>query len=264
MAPDFPEAGIDFEKANAARMYDYWLGGGHNFAVDREQAARVEAGNPAMVHAARSNRAFLGRVIRWAVAQGIDQFLDLGSGVPTVGNVHEIAHRLDPDARVAYVDFETVAVTHARSILAPIDHVTITAADLREPDTVLGAPGVAGLLDFDRPVAVLAVAVLHFVEGDLGAVLARYRERLVPGSALAVNHVSDDQDDPDLAARVRAGADAYRGSATPLTTRSRADLAAVLTGLEIVPPGMVDVTDWPTPQPGVAPIGVHAAVARVP
>jgi S-adenosyl methyltransferase len=91
MEPDFPVAGIDFEKANAARMYDYWLGGGHHFAVDREQAARIEAGNPAMVHAARSNRAFLGRVVRWAVAQGIDQFLDLGSGVPTVGNVHEIA-----------------------------------------------------------------------------------------------------------------------------------------------------------------------------
>lgn len=175
------EAGIDFESANAARMYDYYLGGAHNFAVDRERAEAAIAVHPSLPYMARANRAFMGRVVRWCLAErGIDQFLDLGSGVPTVGNVHEVAHEHDPHARVAYVDFEPVAVAHASTIIADagLANVTVTRADAREPEAVLGAPGVAGLLDFDRPVALLAVALFSFIAGDAAGLLARYRAAL--------------------------------------------------------------------------------------
>ncbi|MCD2190724.1 SAM-dependent methyltransferase [Actinomycetospora soli] len=254
--PDVPE-GVDVERANVARMYDYWLGGAHNFAVDRVHADRIEASNRTARHAARSNRAFLRHVVRWCVARGIDQFLDLGSGVPTVGNVHEIAG----DARVAYVDHEAVAVAHSRSILVDVDRATITQADLADADAVLGAPGVADLLDFSRPVAVLAVAVLHYVPGDLTALLAPYRDRLVSGGALAISHVSDEQDDPDLSARVRAAAEVFRSSADPVTLRSRAELASPFDGLAVAEPGMVDVVDWPDARPGVEKVGMYGVCA---
>ena len=190
------EAGIDFERANAARIYDYFLGGAHNFASDRAQAAKIVAANPDMPRVCRVNRDFLGRVVRWCLAEGVDQFLDLGSGVPTVGNVHEIALARRPEARIAYVDFEPVAVQHAREITAGLDGVSVTQGDLRQPKKVLGAPGVADLLDFDRPVAILAVAVLHFIDDDLPAIFGRYRDALGAGSILALNHGSSDQDDP--------------------------------------------------------------------
>lgn len=249
--------GVDVDRANVARMYDYWLGGAHNFAIDREYADRIEASNRTARHAARSNRSFLRHVVRWCLAQGIDQFLDLGSGVPTVGNVHELA----PGARVAYVDHEGVAVAHARTILAGIDRASVTQADLADADAVLGAPGVADLLDFSRPVAVLAIAVLHYVPGDLVALLAPYRERLVPGGALAISHVSDEQDDAELADRIRAAAEVFAGSANPVTLRSRAELLAPFDGLAVAEPGMVDVVDWPAARPDVEKVGMYAVCA---
>ncbi len=248
------EAGIDFENANAARMYDWFLGGAHNFAVDRERAAAIVAANPHAAELARANRAFLGRAVEWCLDAGIRQFLDLGSGVPTAGNVHEIADAYDPHARVAYVDFEPVAAAHAADLLAGLDTVSNTRADLREPDTVLAAPGVARLLDFDRPIAVLAVSVLHFVDLDdeqFAALLVRYTRDLVPGSAFVVSHLSDDHDDPELAGRVRGEAAALQSSATPCTLRSRSQLRAALgelPGFELVAPGLVDILGWPTPQ----------------
>jgi trans-aconitate methyltransferase len=262
-----PEAGIDYERANAARMYDWFLGGSHNFAVDREQAARVLEHLPDIVTIARANRAYLGRVVRWCAERGIDQFLDLGSGVPTVGNVHEVARRVARAARVAYVDFEPVAVAHGRELLAGDDAATVTFADLRDPPGVMTAPGVAGLLDLTRPVAVLAVAVLHFVPDQprpVADLLRDYWSHLVPGSVLAFSHSSHDQDDEALGARVQAGADAYRGSATESTLRSRAELRALLHGLAVVPPGIVDVTAWPAPRPGADPAGLYAGVGVVP
>ena len=260
---EFLGAGVDFERANAARMYDYFLGGGHNFAVDREQAAQVVARHPDFVRVCQANRSYLARVVRACGERGIDQFLDLGSGVPTVGNVHEIAQRIRPDARVAYVDIEPVATTYAATILAGDGGATITRADLRDVDAVLRAPGVAGLLDFSRPVALLAVAVLHFLPGDLVPVLAAYRRALVPGSLVVLSHGSDDQDDPDLAARARASSEQYRTSDTPATARSRAELRRVLSGLELVPPGLVDLVAWPE-KGDDEPVGIYAAVARVP
>ena len=257
------EVGIDFERANAARIYDYFLGGAHNFASDRAQAEKIVVGNPDMPRVCRANRAFLGRVVRRCVEQGVDQFLDLGSGVPTVGNVHEIALRLDPGARVAYVDFEPVAVHHARDITAAFDTVTVTRADLRRPEEVLQAPGVADLLDLARPVAVLAVAVLHFVDDDLPAIFRRYREVLSPGSVLAVNHGSADHDDPVLAESVRTIERGYRGSATPVVLRDRAQIRELFTGYELMPPGLVDPVHWPTPDPAAEPVGAYAGVGRL-
>jgi hypothetical protein len=257
------EVGIDFDRANAARIYDYFLGGAHNFASDRDQAARIVAANPDMPRVCRVNRDYLGRVVRWCVEAGIDQFLDLGSGVPTVGNVHEIALRLCPEARVAYVDFEPVAVQHARDITATLDGVTVTQADLRQPEEVLQAPTVAGLLDFSRPVAILAIAVLHFVDDDVPAIFGRYREALAPGSVLAINHGSSDQDDPELAEAVRNIERGYRGSATPVVLRDRTQIRALLTGFELVPPGLVDPVHWPVPDPGSPPIGAYAGIGRL-
>jgi hypothetical protein len=259
------EAGIDFERANAARIYDFLLGGAHNFAVDREQAGLILARHPDMARVCRENRAYLARAVRWCLESGIDQFLDLGSGVPTVGNVHEIAHAHNPAARVAYVDFEPVAVASAREISAGLESVTVTAADLREPEAVLGAPGVAGLLDFTRPVALLAVAVLRFVSDDLVPILAGYRAALAPASVIVLSHGSHDWDDPALAAAQREAAAGYHSSATPAALRTRAQLYELLTGLDLLAPGLVDLTAWPTPtDPQPVLVGAYAAVARVP
>ncbi len=260
--PEFLEAGIDFDRANAARMYDYYLGGAHNFAVDREHAKQAIEANPRAPYIAQTNRAFLGRVVRWCLAQGVTQFLDLGSGVPTVGNVHEIAHAIDPDARVAYVDVEPVAVAHATEILADIPTASVTRANVRDPETVLASPGVAGLLDFDQPVALLAVAVLPFIAGDAAELLARYRAPLAPGSVVARSHLSDDITDPTVAQAMRALRDAYATAATPLHLRDREQLLDALAGLELAEPGLVDIVDWPEPQQ-IEPSWAYGAVARV-
>ncbi|RZT86775.1 O-methyltransferase involved in polyketide biosynthesis [Pseudonocardia sediminis] len=254
----------DLERANAARMYDYLLGGAHNFAVDREAAEHALARRADLGEVARANRRFLGRVVRRCLDEGIGQFLDLGSGVPTVGNVHEIAHAGAPDARVAYVDIEPVAVAAGRSLVAGSDLVTVTHGDLRDPAAVLGAPTVAQHLDLTRPVAVLAVAVLHFVPGDLTALLAGYRDALVPGSVLALSHGSDDVDDPELAARVRAGVEAYRGTASEAHLRTRAEIVDALGGADaLLPPGLVDLEDWPDAQDTRPATGMVGAVARI-
>lgn len=256
--------GIDFSRPNAARMYDFMLGGAHNFATDRRQVAKVIENRPDAVRAVWETRSYLRRVVQWCAEAGLDQFLDLGSGVPTVGNVHEIARVTTPSVRVAYVDYEPVAVAHASEIVADLDTVTITRADLRDHEAVLAAPGVASLIDFGRPVALLALSVLHFVPGDIVGVLGRYRAELAPGSVVAITHGSEDQDDPAVGADMRAMIEAYRGTANEATSRSRADLYALLDGLEIVEPGLVDIVDWPHARPDTARVGTYGAVARVP
>ncbi|MGH3545345.1 MAG: SAM-dependent methyltransferase, partial [Mycobacteriales bacterium] len=148
---------VDPDLPNPARMYDYYLGGAHNFAADRELAQRALAAQPALARAAQCNRHFLGRVVRYSIGAGIDQFLDLGSGIPTAGNVHQVAQQQSPLARVAYVDNESVAVAHSAELLLNNPNASITHADLRDVDAVLSAPGVAGLLDFSRPIALLTV-----------------------------------------------------------------------------------------------------------
>jgi SAM-dependent methyltransferase len=234
---------LDPTVPNAARMYDYYLGGSANLAVDREAAEQMIEAVPDIKFCAYANRAFLGRVVRWLCGQGIDQFLDLGSGIPTVGNVHEIARRANPAARVAYVDVEPVAVSYARRLLADEELVTVTRADIRDPGSVLSAPGVAGLFDFDRPVAVLAVAILHAMSDadDPAGFLAAYRRACVPGSHLAISHVSPLTFDP---LQVKASEEVYARTPTPVVYRDRDEIAAFLDGYQPVEPGLVLLPLW--------------------
>jgi len=229
-------------------MYDYFLGGAQNFAVDRAAADQASRAFPHIQVGARVNRSFLGRAVRYLVRHGVDQFLDLGSGIPTVGNVHEIAHRHRPTARVAYVDYEPVAVAHARRLLADNSLVSITQADIRRPDEVLAAPGVCDLLDFGRPVAVLATAILHFLpdDDDPHGMLASYRDACGPGSYLAISHGSQvtltDQ-------QIKEFLEAYARTATPALFRGVERIRPLLAGYDLVPPGLVLLPQWHPDEP---------------
>jgi trans-aconitate methyltransferase len=253
---------VDPETPNAARMYDYFLGGSHNFAADRAAAERVKAGLPFAVELARANRFFLHRAVRFCVAEGIDQFLDLGSGIPTVGNVHEVVQALNPAARVAYVDNEPVTVASAMALLEGEPLASITAADLRDPDAVFDAPGVRDLLDLTRPVALLTVAVLHFIpdEDDPAALAQRYRNRLAPGSFHAITHGTADHDSSEVEALTTV----YRSTANPAIARTRAQVAALFGDTELVEPGLVDATEWrPDDSVGAQHRGFYAGVGRI-
>lgn len=187
---DLPE-GTDTERPNPARIYDYFLGGSRNFAADRAAAEAIEAASPGSVRAAiRGNRACLRRMVRWCARQGVEQFLDLGSGIPTVGNVHEIVAQVRRDARTVYVDCEPVALAAARRLLADTTTAMVVDADVRDPVAVLAAAEATGLIDLARPVAITGLALWHFVpdDGVVAAALAAYRAACVPGSYLAMTH----------------------------------------------------------------------------
>lgn len=237
-----PSEDIDLTRPSAARVYDYYLGGAHNFAVDREMAEQAIAMWPDLPLIMQANRAFLRRAVRFCVAQGIRQFLDLGSGIPTVGNVHEVARQAAADARVVYVDSDPVAVTHSRKLLAGDDLTAVVQADLRHPDDVLGNATVRSLLDLSQPVAVMMVAVLHFVpdSDDPAKIVASYRDAMAPGSFLVLSHASQDGP-PD---KVDSHQDLYRRTATPMTMRSRSAVTGLFDGLDLVDPGVVFFPLW--------------------
>ena len=239
MSEQWVPDGIDLSRPNAARMYDYLLGGAHNFDPDRQYAERLLAMAPEVREIAGANRAFLRRAVTWLVTNGVDQFLDLGSGIPTVGNVHEVAHRLDPACRVVYVDTEPVAVTHARQLLADEPRVAALQADLRDPASVLAAPEVTGTLDLSRPVAVLLVSVLHFVPDEQrpADLVGAYLAGTVPGSYLAISHVTRNEHTDEVRSL-------YRQTSDRLYPRDRAEIAALLGGYPLVPPGLVRLPDW--------------------
>jgi hypothetical protein len=227
-------------------MYDYYLGGSHNFAVDRELAAQVFEAWPDMPRAAQANRAFLRRAVRFLAAQGVWQFLDIGSGIPTVGNVHEVAQAATPDARVVYVDTDPVAVTHSRSLLAGDEQTSVVEADGRHPAELLANPAVTALLDLSEPVGLLMVALLHFVldEEDPRGILAGYAAGLAPGSWLVVSHGST-----DTAPGVATMETLYEQTATPIQMRSRAELATLLEDVELVEPGVEFLPAWRPDHP---------------
>ncbi|HEX6347207.1 SAM-dependent methyltransferase [Umezawaea sp.] len=256
---------VDLTRPSVARMYDYFLGGSHNFAVDREAAKAVEKIYPGMAGAARANRNFLRRAVRYLSDQGVDQFLDLGSGIPTVGNVHEIAQQTNPGARVVYVDVEPVAVAHSIAMLAEEQHAVAVRADLRDPDEVLATPEVREVLDLDRPLAVLLSAVLHFVpDGDHPhAAVARYRDAVCSGSYVAISHGSLDgvtQDGVTSGERVQA---VYQRSDARLVLRSAADIACFFDGLDLVDPGVVLLPEWRSDSDD-AYISAYVGVGRKP
>lgn len=237
---------LDLEVPSAARMYDYFLGGSHNFKVDRDfanQVLEIAAWPP---NVTRLNRSFLWRVVRFCLDQGIRQFLDLGSGIPTVGNVHEVAQQRVPDARVVYVDYEPVAYQHAQSMLAENPYATIIQADIRDPELILNHPGTRELLDFSQPVGLLMVGVLLFIAPeDRPAELVRtYRERLAPGSYLAISHLCDEHAPPELREQVNNLVAAYREVNEQLQVRSYEEITSWFDGMELVEPGVTFLPDW--------------------
>ncbi|HEU0088226.1 MAG TPA: SAM-dependent methyltransferase [Pseudonocardiaceae bacterium] len=242
--------GLDVTRPSAARMYDYLLGGGHNFEADRQLAARVSGAHPGCWDIARLNRAFLRRAVLELNRAGVRQFLDLGSGIPTVGNVHEIAQRVDPEARVVYVDHDPVAVAHCELILEDNDRADVVLADLRDPDSILTSPITRRILDFDQPVGLLMVCVVHFIppEEDPVRLLSRFREALAPGSYLALSHLTGDSGATEMKALVEV----MRHSKDPIHPRTRSEITELFTGFELVPPGVVSVADWRPSSPGDA------------
>ena len=227
---------------SAARMYDYYLGGAHNFTADREAAAKVIEAYPDAPKVAQANRAFLGRAVGFLLEQGIRQFLDLGSGIPTAGNVHEVAEATDPGSRVVYVDIDPVAVAQSELILAGNPNVGVVQADIRRPDDILAAPVTRTLLDFARPIGLLAVAVVPFLnaDDDPAGVLARFGGAVPAGSYLAISHGTPEAR-PAAAERSMA---AYRDTRDPFTMRTRAEILELLSAWELVEPGLVWLPEW--------------------
>ncbi len=239
---DWVPTGVDAHRPNIARVYDYLLGGAHNFAIDRELAEKGLALLPNLRDAARFNRAFLGRAVRFCLDRGVRQFLDLGSGVPTVGNVHEVAQRIVPEARVVYVDNEPVAVAHSEMMLAGNDRAGVVGADVRDPDEVLGHSVTRELLDFDKPVGVLMVALLHSIvdADDPAGLVARFRDAVPAGSWLVLSHGTADRGSD----RLRQYRELYQDSPTPVVHRTHAEVEALFAGWELVEPGVVFTPEW--------------------
>ncbi|MGW2250337.1 SAM-dependent methyltransferase [Kitasatospora sp. NPDC001660] len=239
--------GTDLDKPNAARVYDYYLGGSHNFEADREMARKAIALWPELPQIMRSNRAFLRRAVTFLAERGITRFLDIGSGIPTFGAVHEIARTIHPGAQVVYVDRDPVAAAHSRLMLQDDPLSEVVQADLRDVDDLLARPEVAGLLAAREPVGVLLVAVAHFVSDDEDPwkLIATVRDALPAGSALALSHASS-EGRPDQAEDHQK---LYRMTPTPLTMRTREQVTAMLAGFELVEPGVVYLPQWRPDQP---------------
>ncbi len=230
-------------RASPARMYDALLGGSHNFEIDRFAAEAGKKLVPDLPRLALSNRAFLRRAVRFMADQGIRQFLDVGSGIPTAGNVHEVAQAIDPDIRVLYVDIDPVAVTHARTILMDNERAGAIQADLRKPDELLAAAGATGLIDFTAPVGLLLVAVLHLLQDteNPAGMVAALRDAVVPGSYVAVSHLTSAQRPEDAA---RLGDHSANESHVGIRFRDRAAITAMFDGWELIEPGVVELPQW--------------------
>jgi len=244
--------GGDPQRANVARVYDYLLGGSHNFLADQDLGRAMAAVEPNVRAIARANRAFLGRAVRFLSGAGIRQFLDIGSGIPTQGNVHEVAHQADPGARVVYADLDPVAIAHSSAILADNDNAAIIDGDLRESAKILAHPASRQLIDFSQPVGLLLVAVLHFISDaeDPWRIVATLREALAPGSYLVLCHATNESR-PTVA---RAAEKVYQRSVpTKGRTRSRTEILGFFEGFDLVEPGLVYVPRWRPDSPGDVP-----------
>jgi SAM-dependent methyltransferase len=238
MREDAPDLGLDADRPNIARVYDYWLGGKDNFAADRELAARLAEMYPPWVQACRDNRAFVERAVTWAAGQGIGQFLDLGAGLPTGTAVHEAARAVNPLARVCYVDNDPVVVRHADALLAAPDGITAARADLTEPAAVWDGPQARAVIDTLEPVCVILALVLHFFDRERAAdVVAAYASRVAPGSAFIISVGRND--DPRMWAQVREN---Y--TAAVLHNHGRDEVLSFLDGLDVVPPGLALAHAW--------------------
>ncbi|MER6674153.1 SAM-dependent methyltransferase [Streptomyces sp. NPDC000983] len=243
--PAWAPRSIDISVPSVSRIYDYYLGGSHNFEVDREAARRAMDFMPGLPKISQANRAFMRRAVRYAAAEGVTQFLDIGSGIPTFGNVHEVARAASSEARVVYVDHDPVAVAHSQAVLEGDERTDVLAADLRKPREILASPQLERLIDPNRPVALLLVAILHFVEDadDPYAAVAELRDAFAPGSLLILTHASY-EGIPLSAERAEGAMGVYKDIRNPLIMRSRDEIARFFEGYDMVEPGLVPMPHW--------------------
>jgi len=235
--------GIPLDRPNVARVYDYLLGGYHNFEVDRIAAEKTAAIYPDVWLVSQANRAFLRRAVEFLVAQGVDQFLDIGSGIPTAGNIHQVAQAANPATHIVYVDIDPVAVAHSLAMLKDNPIATAIQGDIRQPDRILNHPEVERLLDFDRPVAILLLSLLHTIPDDeeaYGAVRT-LRDALAPGSYIAISHSSDEGRPREVFQKLQELWEQY---GKPTNLRPRVEVQRFFDGLELVEPGVVYVPLW--------------------
>lgn len=239
---------------NVARIYDYLLGGKDNYAADRLAAMRLMSVVPDVALACRHNREFLKRAVKFLVRQeGIRQFVDIGTGLPTRGNVHEIARDINQDTRVLYVDNDPVVISHAQALLADAPTVVAINRDLRSPREIIGHPACQALIDLDKPVAILLVAILHFIPDEAGSygIVDELKAAMPSGSYLVISHATGDDVPAEVADQIR---EVYSRANAPAAPRTREGIARFFDGLEMIPPGLVDACAWPSrgeePEPG--------------
>jgi hypothetical protein len=269
---DMGPAEIDISRSHPARTWDYYLGGKDNFAADRAVADKVIAAWPGMRVSARESRKFIGRAVQYLAGEaGIDQFLDIGSGLPTASNVHEVAQAINPAARVVYVDNDPLVLVHARALLAssPEGKCAYIQADLRDPEAILSAPATQATLDFTRPIALILVAVVHFLlaEDEPAWIIKTLVDALPSGSYVVASHGSTEygtQEEADVVIRL------IQASGVRIATRDSTDFGnLVFDGLSLVAPGVVLLPEWRPnpnggPRPGAREVGTNAGVARKP
>ena len=269
--PGNPPVDLDTDQPHPARVYDYLLGGKDNFAADRAAAEAGLRANPNSRIPPRENRAFLGRVVRYLAGEaGIRQFLDIGTGIPTSPNVHEVAQDIQPRARIVYVDNDPIVLTQARALLTtgPQGRTAYIDADLRDIDAILGSADLQRTLDLSQPVGLLLIAVLHFIpdEDDPWALAAQLLAALPSGSYLALSHLTGDFDPAAWAGVVAV----YRRSGVTMQVRRKPDIDRFFAGLDLIDPGVVSLPRWrPDPSdvgrpPSDAAVSVYGGVARKP
>jgi hypothetical protein len=265
---------IDTSVAHPARVYDCLLGGQVNFEADRSYVDTMAATFPTVRVTARENRRFLHRVVTYLVKEaGIRQFLDIGTGIPASDNVHEVAQAIDPTARVVYVDNDPIVLAHARRLLAtaPGGATAYIHADLRDPDTILDHPDLRATLDLDEPVALLLIAVLHFIQDgdDPHGLVAALTAALATGSYLAISNVTLDFLSPEMRARIEAfNAREHDHTRDPSAPRDHASFSRFFDGMQLIPPGITPICDWrndapPDERPPATEVGIYGAVARI-
>jgi hypothetical protein len=272
--PESPDAEgapvqLDVTKPHSARVYDYYLGGKDNYEADRVTGERAAASWPAVRTAVRENRAFLGRAVRFLVKEaGVRQFLDIGTGLPSGNNVHEIAQSLEPTSRVVYVDNDPIVLVHAHALLAsrPEGKTAYISADLRDPRGILGDPAVTGTLDFDEPIALMLVAILHFLTDDdqPREIVKTLLDALPTGSYFTASHVTPEHDPEGVHGLERT----YRAGGIPAQARDAATFTELaFSGLDLVDPGVTLVSEWRTDSEHTVPpadqVNWYGGVARV-
>jgi hypothetical protein len=252
MDPALIGGGFNAKIPNAARMYDYFLGGKDNLPVDREAAEQVLKFVPEVLIGIRENRRFLGRAVRFLAERGIRQFLDIGAGLPTQDNVHQLVARHAPGARTVYVDNDPQVLVHARALLQKSPDVLVAEGDLRRPEEILNDPAVRRELDFSQPIAVLMLAILHFIpdSDDPVGIVARIREALPSGSHIVISHVAIDER-PQVAPDVER---VYGNASAQFVSRMSSEIAPMFDGLELVEPGLVNLHEWRMDVPVTEPV----------